>query len=101
MSRRWTQLVGTVGTIANCGIPLAAITHIYAKKDPQTIDPKLTTVLCIYSVLFMRWSLAIEPPNFPLLVMHITNEVAQLTQLGRYLKLKFAGGPNVVQKQDK
>ena len=32
----------------------------------------------------MRWAIAISPPNYPLLVCHIANEAAQLTQLGRY-----------------
>ena len=42
------------------------------------------SALAVYSLLFMRWAIAITPANYPLLVCHIANEAAQLTQLGRY-----------------
>jgi hypothetical protein len=42
------------------------------------------SALAVYSLLFMRWAIAISPPNYPLLVCHIANETAQLVQLGRY-----------------
>ena len=84
-SDAWAKTVGTVGALANWSIPLAAITHIVNQKDPATtIDPVMTTSLAIYSLLFMRWAIAITPANYPLLVCHMANEVAQLTQLGRY-----------------
>lgn len=41
--------------------------------------------LAVYSVFFMRWALAITPANYPLLVCHVSNEVVQLAQLGRYV----------------
>ena len=44
----------------------------------------VVSALAVYSLLFMRWAIAISPPNYPLLVCHIANEAAQLTQLGRY-----------------
>eukprot|EP01114_Cavostelium_apophysatum_P017415 TRINITY_DN5167_c0_g1_i1.p1 TRINITY_DN5167_c0_g1~~TRINITY_DN5167_c0_g1_i1.p1 ORF type:complete len:109 (+),score=0.16 TRINITY_DN5167_c0_g1_i1:137-463(+) len=93
MSRKWTQFVGTVGTIANCGIPLAAVTHIVQHKDPSTIDPKMTAVLGIYSLFFMRWALAIEPANYALLAMHGVNAGAQATQLGRWLTTSKTSQP--------
>ncbi len=40
--------------------------------------------LAVYSLLFMRWALAVTPANYPLLVCHVSNEVVQLVQLGRY-----------------
>jgi len=79
------QFVGTVGAIANWGIPAAAIAHIWAQKDPRKNDPRMTTALCVYSLLFMRWALAISPVNYPLFVCHLCNEAVQLTQLGRYV----------------
>ena len=42
------------------------------------------SALAVYSLLFMRWAIAISPANYPLLVCHIANEGVQLTQLGRY-----------------
>jgi len=64
--------------------------HIYYQNDPKTIDPRMTGVLCIYSFLFMRWAIAITPPNWPLLACHVCNEATQLTQLGRYTNAHFA-----------
>lgn len=54
-------------------------------KDPSsTIDPIMTSSLCIYSLLFARWALAITPANYPLLICHLSNEAVQLIQLGRW-----------------
>jgi len=84
-SDSWTKTVGTIGALANWSIPLAAISHMLSSKDPgSTIDPIMTTSLAIYSLLFMRWAIAISPANYPLMVCHIANEAAQLTQLGRW-----------------
>jgi len=44
----------------------------------------LSAALAVYSLLFARWSLAVSPANYPLLLCHISNEVIQLVQLGRY-----------------
>ena len=41
-------------------------------------------VLCVYSALFMRFSLAIRPKNYLLFACHATNEVVQLNQLRRW-----------------
>jgi len=90
-SRRWTQFVGTVGAVANWGIPAAAITNAVEGQDPEKIDAKMTSVLFVYSFLFMRWSLAIDPPNYPLLAMHASNEIAQLWQFGRYVRFQVTG----------
>src|ERR1700730_15549957 len=80
---RWTKTVGTLGALANWSIPSAAIAHM-ASKPADTIDPKMTTTLGIYSCFFMRWALAISPANYPLLVCHFCNVAAQSTQLVRY-----------------
>ncbi|CAB4025950.1 mitochondrial pyruvate carrier 1-like, partial [Paramuricea clavata] len=39
--------------------------------------------LSIYSALFMRFAWKVQPRNLLLLACHITNETAQLIQLGR------------------
>ena len=74
------------GPVANWGIPLAAIADI--KKDPKYISGKMTLALCVYSVLFMRFSLKVKPRNLLLFSCHATNEVAQLIQGYRFLKHK-------------
>ena len=66
-------------------VSLQAITHMMSSKDPATtIDPVMTSSLVVYSILFMRWAIAVTPANYPLLVCHICNEIAQLAQLGRW-----------------
>jgi hypothetical protein len=85
MGRGWVQFVGLIGAVANWGIPAAAISHAISNKDASKIDPRMTSVLTVYSVLFMRWSLAISPPNYPLFLMHVTNIFAQGNQVRRYL----------------
>lgn len=74
------------GPIANWGIPLAAIADI--KKDPKYISGKMTLALCVYSVLFMRFAIKVQPRNMLLFSCHATNEVAQLIQGYRYLTYK-------------
>jgi len=86
---RMAKIVGRVGALANWGIPLAAILHAWHGEDPRTIDPRMTSALCVYSVLFMRWALAIYPPNYALLFCHASNEVVQLLQLGRWFNATY------------
>ena len=54
--------------------------HIPAPSPPPP------TALCIYSVLFMRFSIKVEPRNMLLFACHFSNETAQLIQLGRWAK---------------
>ena len=85
-SDTWIKGVGTVGALFNWTIPLAGIAHMQSDKDPATtINGPMTCSLIFYSFLFMRWSLAISPANYPLLVCHGTNEVIQCIQLGRHI----------------
>ncbi len=42
--------------------------------------------LCVYSGLFMRFALAVQPVNYLLFACHLTNEAAQLTQGYRFLQ---------------
>lgn len=64
--------------------------HVIGQKDPQnTIDPRMTSALVLYSMLFMRWALAISPPNYPLCLCHVINFVIQSVQLGRWTKAHY------------
>ncbi|KAL0095230.1 mitochondrial pyruvate carrier [Phycomyces blakesleeanus] len=71
------------GPVANWGIPIAAISDW--KKDPDLISGKMTLALCLYSGLFMRFALAVQPRNYLLFGCHFTNEIAQLVQGYRYI----------------
>ncbi|RDD41886.1 Mitochondrial pyruvate carrier 1 [Trichoplax sp. H2] len=72
------------GPVANWGIPIAAI--IDMKKDPEIISGKMTTALCVYSAVFMRFAWMVQPRNYLLFACHITNEGAQLIQGGRLIR---------------
>ncbi|CAH0553979.1 unnamed protein product [Brassicogethes aeneus] len=76
------------GPVANWGIPIAAIADI--NKDPKYISGKMTVALCLYSAMFMRFALKVQPRNMLLFACHFTNEGAQLIQLSRFLKHEFS-----------
>ncbi|XP_033102224.1 mitochondrial pyruvate carrier 1-like [Anneissia japonica] len=75
------------GPAANWGIPIAAMADM--KRDPTIISPNMTAALCVYSLLFMRFSLMVKPRNMLLFSCHFTNECAQLTQMGRWANYRF------------
>ncbi|KAJ2007551.1 pyruvate transporter mpc1 [Coemansia thaxteri] len=76
------------GPAANWGIPLSAIADF--SSSPEKISGKMTTALTFYSLLFMRFSWMVSPRNYLLFACHATNEVAQLTQLYRFVN--YNGG---------
>ena len=71
------------GPVANWGIPLAALADL--KRDPSIISGKMTSALCVYSALFMRFAWKVQPRNLLLFACHFTNECAQLYQLRRFI----------------
>ncbi|EEQ38265.1 putative 60S ribosomal protein [Clavispora lusitaniae] len=70
------------GPVSNFGIPVAAVLDL--KKDPDIISGPMTGSLIVYSLVFMRYSLAISPKNYLLFGCHFVNECAQLAQGYRY-----------------
>jgi len=78
------------GPVANWGLPLAAIADW--KKDPEIISGKMTTAMLVYSALFMRFAIAVQPMNPLLFACHATNEVAQLYQAYRFVDYHHMGG---------
>lgn len=82
MSATAVRRFGYVGAAANWLIPLAAIVNLPTRK-PSEIDPLMTGVLGTYSAVFVRWSIAISPPNYPLFLCHATNCVVQAATLVR------------------
>lgn len=72
------------GPVSNFGIPVAAVLDL--KKDPEYISGPMTGSLILYSLVFMKYSLAISPKNYLLFGCHFVNEAAQLGQGFRWLK---------------
>ncbi|KAH7532364.1 hypothetical protein FEM48_Zijuj04G0012000 [Ziziphus jujuba var. spinosa] len=72
------------GPFCNWSIPIAGIADM--KKPPELISTKMTSVLCVYSAVSMRFAWMVRPRNHFLLVCHITNETVQLYQLSRCLR---------------
>ncbi|EUD67708.1 hypothetical protein C922_01896 [Plasmodium inui San Antonio 1] len=70
--------------LANWGFVLAGCNDL--KKLPIFVSEKMTAVLTFYSILFMRYSLAIKPKNYLLFSCHATNTVVQSILLFRKLK---------------
>ncbi|XP_044730295.1 mitochondrial pyruvate carrier 1 [Chrysoperla carnea] len=85
------------GPVANWGIPIAALADI--KKDPKMISGKMTTALCIYSAIFMRFAWKVQPQNMLLFACHFTNEGAQLTQLSRFINYYYLTGEKPQEQQ--
>ena len=69
------------GPISNWGISLAAMKDM--TKPKEKVSGPMTVALCIYSLLFMRFALVVQPRNLLLFSCHATNEVAQCYQLQR------------------
>ncbi|XP_071801280.1 mitochondrial pyruvate carrier 1-like [Asterias amurensis] len=93
----WTQYFFRLhfwGPVANWGIPLAALGDM--KKDPEIISPRMTTALCIYSALFMRFAWMVKPRNSLLFACHFTNECAQLGQLTRWFRHNYGSSKHTV-----
>ncbi|KAK9333395.1 hypothetical protein V1520DRAFT_332550 [Lipomyces starkeyi] len=84
---RWVDFAWPV---SNFGIPIAAVMD--TKKDPILISGPMTGSLILYSLVFMRYSMAITPKNYLLFGCHFVNECAQLTQGFRYLNYWQFGG---------
>ncbi|XP_071114575.1 mitochondrial pyruvate carrier 1-like [Haliotis cracherodii] len=84
-------------TVANWGLPLAALGDL--KKDPEIISGKMTLALAIYSMLFMRFAIKVQPRNMLLFSCHITNEAAQLTQLARFMNFHYFSDASKREKQ--
>lgn len=72
------------GPVSNFGIPVAAVMDL--KKDPDYISGPMTGSLIVYSLVFMRYSLAIQPKNYLLFGCHFVNECAQAGQGFRWFK---------------
>ena len=77
-----TRFVGYVGAAANWLIPIATMNNVI-NLPAESVDPVMTSILALYSSVFMRWALAIAPANYPLAACHVTNFTAQSMLLGK------------------
>lgn len=93
------RMVGYCGAAAGWLIPIAGIMN-FPTRPVKDIDPVMTTVLCMYSILFMRWSLAIFPANYPNFLCHITNATVQGTTLVRWGFGKDAAPPALKERDE-
>ncbi|CAD6187986.1 unnamed protein product [Caenorhabditis auriculariae] len=75
------------GPVANWGLPLAAIGDL--KKNPDMISGNMTTALCIYSSVFMRFAWHVQPRNLLLFACHLCNFTAQSVQLSRFVNHNY------------
>ncbi|WFD39513.1 Pyrimidine nucleotide transporter, mitochondrial [Malassezia japonica] len=74
------------GPVANWTLPLAAIADL--KKDPSMISTTMTPTLFLYSCVFMRFAVRVQPRNMLLFACHFVNAAAQGTQIVRLVKYK-------------
>ena len=70
------------GPVANWGFVGAAILDM--NKPVSAISGKMTGVMCVYSLMFMRFAWMVQPRNYILLACHASNEVAQCYLLSRW-----------------
>ena len=83
VSTLFVSFVGTIGALANWTIPIAAMQNVYFQPAEQ-IRPEMTLTLLVYSSIFLRWSIAISPANWPLFACHVTNALTQAVTLGKW-----------------
>ncbi|EFJ19442.1 hypothetical protein SELMODRAFT_39178, partial [Selaginella moellendorffii] len=86
LKKIWNSEVGPKtthfwGPIANWGFVAAGLADL--SKPPELMSGNMTCAMCIYSALFMRFSMAIKPKNYLLFGCHAANETVQLYHLSR------------------
>lgn len=79
------------GPVANWGFLIAGLADM--KKPPEMVSERMTGVLCIYSLLFMRFAYMVQPRNYLLLTCHACNEVVQSINLTRKLRYTYGSKP--------
>lgn len=62
------------------------------QQGPEVISLTMTPVLIVYSCLFARWAMVVQPRNLFLASCHVTNVAAQSNQMRRALEYKINNG---------
>eukprot|EP00244_Chara_vulgaris_P011946 TRINITY_DN6095_c0_g1_i1.p2 TRINITY_DN6095_c0_g1~~TRINITY_DN6095_c0_g1_i1.p2 ORF type:complete len:134 (+),score=23.49 TRINITY_DN6095_c0_g1_i1:245-646(+) len=70
------------GPVANWGFVLAGLADM--RKPPDMISGNMTSAMCVYSGLFMRFAWMVQPRNYLLFACHASNESVQMYQLSRW-----------------
>ena len=73
------------GPFANWGYVAAGV--LDSNKTPEKISEKMTFALLCYSLLFMRFALRVQPRNYLMFSMHVTNAPCQTYLLYRKYSL--------------
>uniref|UniRef100_A0A7S3NHB1 Mitochondrial pyruvate carrier n=1 Tax=Aureoumbra lagunensis TaxID=44058 RepID=A0A7S3NHB1_9STRA len=81
------------GPVANWGLVGSAV-YDALNKGPEIISIPMTCTMVVYSGLFCRFALAVNPRNYLLFACHTFNVGAQLNQLRRALEYKMENEPN-------
>eukprot|EP00245_Coleochaete_scutata_P018134 TRINITY_DN9267_c0_g1_i1.p1 TRINITY_DN9267_c0_g1~~TRINITY_DN9267_c0_g1_i1.p1 ORF type:complete len:128 (-),score=14.59 TRINITY_DN9267_c0_g1_i1:878-1207(-) len=80
------------GPVANWGFVLAGLAD--TQKPPEMISGNMTSAMCVYSMLFMRFAWKVQPRNYLLFACHLSNESVQLYQLQRWARTQdWSGTP--------
>ncbi|XXQ32080.1 Mitochondrial pyruvate carrier [Plasmodiophora brassicae] len=69
------------GPVANWGFVVAGLADW--KRPAAQVSGPMTSALCVYSLLFMRFAWMVQPRNYLLLACHASNETVQLYHLAR------------------
>ncbi|KAJ3379768.1 hypothetical protein HDU84_006422 [Entophlyctis sp. JEL0112] len=85
-------------SVANWGLPLAAIAD--TQKSPEFISGNMTGVLFVYSLLFMKFAMDVQPRNYLLFACHTANSSAQLIQGYRFVNYHYFGGKAAVTEKE-
>ena len=75
------------GPIANWGFVIAGLVDL--EKPAEKVSGPMTTALCFYSLLFMRFAWRVQPRNYLLLACHTSNEAVQGYHLFRKVKYEY------------
>lgn len=67
----------------------------------QKISGNMTSAMCVYSALFMRFAWAIQPRNYLLFACHFCNEGVQLNLLRRWYEAQQSQPALVVEATPK
>ncbi len=58
-------------------------------KPPEKVSGPMTSALCFYSLLFMRFAWRVQPRNYLLLACHTSNECVQSYHLFRKINYEY------------
>lgn len=88
----WNYICSTHfwGPVANWMIPIAAFIDI--NNDPEKISGFMTMALVLYSLMFMRFAIRVQPRNWLLFSCHLTNFTVQCIQEARFIHFYYLGG---------